>query len=414
MTIKSTPVTGIFNTGNFHNKITEDQFIKALLHFGPGGTAPFFAISGLFGSETIHNIKYDYWAETMIYPRFSLKTAIQANTTTFKVSDTSTILANDTFRIEATNEVVVVNQVLSEDEISVTRGVGAAAVNPATDIPRAYKIGNAFEESSLRPNAKTLVPVQMSNITQIFRNSFAVSGTVTQVKSIVGDQQVAKSRSDGAKFHAVDIETSLIFGRKQSGFRNGNPFRTMGGMIETISNIEYYPDNYTSPNVFQAQPTGTSYDELELFLENTLNTSINGTYGNERTIYCGSQALTTIIKIGRLQGQYQIEDAQTIFGMTFNRFRTARGLFHLVELPLFNTNPDWSKMALVVDQGFFDLAYLGSRKQEVRLFNENGNTAQDYGIDAVGGTITSELTNLVRNAPHNAVIFGLERAKPNA
>ena len=414
MAIKSTPVTGIFNTSNFHQDITVDEFSKNLLKYSVGGQAPMFALSGLFGSETIYNTKYDFWAETMIYPRFTLTANVSASDTTFTVDSTETFLPNDTFRMEATGEVVIVNQILSATTLSVTRGVGAAAINITSDIPRGYKIGNAFEESSLRPNAKTLVPVKMSNRTQIFRNSFAVSGTAEQVRAIIGDQQVAKSRADGAEFHANDIEFSLIFGRGSEGIRNGQPFRTMDGILQTISNIDYYPDTYNQPNVFQALPTGTSYDMLETWLENTLNTSISGKYGNERTIYAGATALTTMVKIGRLQGQYQIVDGQTVFGMTFTQFRTARGVFNIVEHPLFNTNQDWMKMALVVDQGFFDLAYLGNRKQQIKLFNENGaSVAQDYGIDATGGTITSELTNLVRNAPSNAVIYGLEKAIAN-
>lgn len=415
MTVQSTPVTGIFNSKQFHQDQTVDSFSHNLLKYNVGGQAPFFALSGLFGSETIYNTKHEFWAETMIYPRFKLAAAISATDTTLTVDSTETFLENDTFRIEASGEVIIVNQVLSATQLLVKRGTGAVAVNPASDNPRAYKIGNAFEESSLRPNAKTLVPVKMSNVTQIFRNSFAVSGTAEQVRTIIGDQQVAKSRADGVEFHANDIEFSLIFGKREEGFRKGQPFRMMDGMLETIGNMDYYPSHYSAPNVFQATPAGTSYDMLESWLENTLNTSINGKYGNSRTIYAGATALTTMVKIGRLQGQYQIVDGQTSYGMTFTRFRTARGVFDIIEHPLFNTNEDWMKMALVVDQGFFDLAYLGNRKQQVRLFNENGATvAQDQGIDATGGTITSELTNLVRNAPANAVIYGLEKAIPNA
>jgi hypothetical protein len=39
--------------------------------------------------------------------------------------------------------------------------------------------------------------------------------------------------------------------------------------------------------------------------------------------------------------------------------------------------------------------------------DQDGNEANDNGIDAVGGTLTTELTAVVRNPPANAVIFGL-------
>ena len=40
-------------------------------------------------------------------------------------------------------------------------------------------------------------------------------------------------------------------------------------------------------------------------------------------------------------------------------------------------------------------------------FNAEGSLVTDNGIDAVGGTLTTELTTLVKNPPANAVIYGL-------
>jgi hypothetical protein len=42
----------------------------------------------------------------------------------------------------------------------------------------------------------------------------------------------------------------------------------------------------------------------------------------------------------------------------------------------------------------FNLAYLGDRKTQNKEFNMNGNDAADNGIDAVGGTLTTELTTV--------------------
>jgi hypothetical protein len=52
------------------------------------------------------------------------------------------------------------------------------------------------------------------------------------------------------------------------------------------------------------------------------------------------------------------------------------------------------------------LAYLGDRKTQNKEFNQDAD-ANDNGIDAVGGTLTTELTTVIKNPPANAVIYNL-------
>jgi len=52
-------------------------------------------------------------------------------------------------------------------------------------------------------------------------------------------------------------------------------------------------------------------------------------------------------------------------------------------------------------------AYLGDRKTQNKEFNTDGMEANDNGIDAIGGTLTSELTCVVKNPPANAIITNL-------
>jgi hypothetical protein len=82
----------------------------------------------------------------------------------------------------------------------------------------------------------------------------------------------------------------------------------------------------------------------------------------------------------------------------------------MIEHPLFNTNASWSKMALALDLSTFRVAYLGDRKTQSKDFNQSGNTAQDNGIDAVGGTLTTELTCVIKNPPANSIIYNLTAA----
>jgi hypothetical protein len=118
-------------------------------------------------------------------------------------------------------------------------------------------------------------------------------------------------------------------------------------------------------------------------------------------------AKRVINDIGRLNGTYYLQQGQTSWGLQFSTFMTARGTFRLIEHPLFNSNASWFKLAVVVDLTSFNLAYLGDRKTQYKAFNDKGEDATDNGIDAVGGTLTTELTALVKNPPANAVISNL-------
>jgi hypothetical protein len=124
-------------------------------------------------------------------------------------------------------------------------------------------------------------------------------------------------------------------------------------------------------------------------------------------VVSGGVAKKVITAIGRLNGTYTLVDGQTSFGLQFSTFKTSRGTFRMIEHPLFNSNVSWQKMAVAVDLASFNVAYLGDRKTQNKEFNQDGNCADDNGIDAVGGTLTTELTAVVKNPPANAVIYNL-------
>jgi hypothetical protein len=59
---------------------------------------------------------------------------------------------------------------------------------------------------------------------------------------IAGDSNEAESRNKIVLVSMLaDIEKALFFGQKSQGTRNGQPFRTMDGLINIVGNISYYP-----------------------------------------------------------------------------------------------------------------------------------------------------------------------------
>jgi hypothetical protein len=230
---------------------------------------------------------------------------------------------------------------------------------------------------------------------------------------IAGETNIAESRQDCAAFHAADIEKNIFFGQKSQGSRNGQPFRTMDGLINIVGNLNYYPSYFAAVNVNTAGAT-TNYTQLEGFLDPVFNQATDPKVANERVLFVGGTAKRVINNIGRLNGTYYIVDGQTSYGLQFSTFKTARGTFRMIEHPLFNSNTSWSKMAVAVDLSTFRLAYLGDRKTQNKEFNtpsgETENDVSDNGIDAVGGTLTTELTTVIKNPPANSIVYNMTAA----
>jgi hypothetical protein len=402
--------TGIFNTSNFTTDLAAKSFAGMITRLMPNGQAPLFGMTSMLATDTALQVEHGFFTKTMIFPAFTLNGAIANGTdTTITVVSTTNLVPGMIMQANGTGENVIINSILSATQITVTRGVGnVAAVADANASDNFYQVGSAFEESSIRPNALQITPVRVTNFTQIFRNTWALSGSAQATQVIAGDSTVAESRMDCASFHAADIEKGLIFGQKSQGTRNGQPFRTMDGLISILSNLANYPASYAAVNLTTAGAT-TTFTQLENALDPVFNQATDPKAGNERVLFVGGAARKVINNIGRVNSTYFIQNGATNYGLQFGSFNIARGSFRMIEHPLFNSNADWTKYALCVDLSTFRVAYLGGRKTMKAEFNQDGTTV-DNGIDAVGGTLTTELTCVVKNPPANGLIKNLTLA----
>ncbi len=401
--------TGILNTSQLTTDIAKKSFAGMITRLMPNGTAPLFGMTSMLPTETAAQTEHGFFTKTMIFPQITLAANMGAADTTITVTSTANLLPGQIHRFHTTGENVIINSITNSTTANITRAVGSVSAQAVNSGGLAYQVGNAYEEASLRPNALLINPVRITNLTQIFRNTWAISDTIRATLVIAGDTNEAESRQDCAAFHAADIEKALFFGQKSQGTRNGQPFRTMDGLIAIVGNIAYYPPSYSTANVNTAGST-TNYTQLEGFLDPCFNQTTDPKVANERVIFTGGTGKKVLNNIGRLNGTYFIADGQTSWGLQFGTFKTSRGQFRVIEHPLFNSNADWSKMAIAVDLSTFRVAYLGDRKTQNLEFNNTGSSANDNGIDAVGGTLTTELTCVIKNPPANSVIYNLTAA----
>lgn len=383
-------------------KYLRDSFVHSMVRMQPGGMSPLFQITAALGTGTCHNVEHGYMTKTLVFPSMTLSAAVaDGTTTTFTVVSTANVLPNDLFRVQSTGEIVRVRTVVSATSVTVERGAGQIAAAAISNAVVMYAIGNAHEQGSLRPASRLMNPVRVVNHTQIFRNTWKLPGTLTAFQTNVGDSLTQESRNDCAFFHAADIEKALIFGQKSGRVGpDGQYLTTMDGIIESVRRLA------PSLNTVTLGAT-TNYSQLCAALNPAFDVVAMGQSTDLRYLFAGGKAIQVLNDIGRLSGQYQIVEGQTSYGLRFTTFRTARGTYRLIEHPLFNSNAAWSSMAIAVHVESLKIVYL--RPTANQEFGTTG-TPVDNGIDAVGGTLTTELTLENLNPAAHVVLYGFTAA----
>lgn len=394
---------GLLSSANIPTDLAAKSYAAMITRLMPNGQAPLFGLTALLKDETAVAIEHGYYTKTMIFPSVVLNGAIADGvTTTFTVVSTADIVVGDLLRADTTGEIVLVTNVVSSTQLTVQRGVGTVAAAAIANSVNLYTVGNAFEQGSVRPNAVSIIATRYINYTQIFRNSWAVTKTLAAMPMIAGDGMVAESRQDCASLHALAIEKALFFGQKFQGTRNGQPFQTMEGIIARVT--------AAAPSNIVTLGATTNWTQFEAALDPTLNTVTDPKSGNIRTMFVGGVARRVVHNITRLNSTYQITSAETSWGLQIDTIRTPRGTFEMIEHPLFNAygnSATWAKMAVVCDLNAFSLAYL--RKTENTEYNAKGAEV-DNGIDAQGGTLTTELTCTIKNPQAFAVLYNFTAA----
>lgn len=393
---------GLLSSASAPTNLNALSFAQAITRLMPNGTAPLFGLTSLLKDETASNIEHGYFSKTMIFPSVTSTAGDLVGATTLTVNAYTDIVPGDLILNERTNEVILVTATPTSTTLTVQRAVGstaAAAIN-AADVMRT--IGNAFEEGSVRPSAVAIIAARYVNNTQIFRNSWAVTKTAAAIPQIAGAGYVSESKQDCAALHAMAIEKALFFGQKFMGTRNGQPFHTMEGIVARVNAA-------ASGNITTLGAT-TNWTQFEAALDKTLETVTDPKGGNIRTMFVGGTARRVIHNIARLNSTYQITTNETGWGLQIDTIRTPRGTFEMIEHPLFNAYGGasmWAKMAVIADLNAFSLAYL--RKTSDASYNSAGALV-DNGIDAEGGTLTTELTCTIKNPAAFGVLYNFTAA----
>ena len=371
------------------------DFASSLLRVNPSGSAPMFALTSGMPSESAQDTIVNWFEEVKLTGRKAVTSVNgDGDSTSFTVADASDWVAGTVLLVEETGEFLYVTAV-STNTLTVTRGIGSSTQTTITTSHTFYRVGNAQEEGSALPTAVANLGDVRFNVTQIFRNTWSVTGTVKAIKYHTGNQ-VAKNRADCAFLHAEDIERAILWSRKHIGALNGQPFRIMDGLVTQLEN---------HGGISSSQSSSVQWSDFLTFFRQVFATNIKGK-PNERIAFSGNIAVDTLNLIAHLDGTINMTAGQTDFGLEVVRLRTPHGSVTLMTHPLMNESSHWQKTLYVFHPGAILTKYL--RRTQIEGYDANGRRID--GKDADQGVYTTEMTVQLMAAQTSGKFTGIDTA----
>ena len=250
----------------------------------------------------------------------------------------------DVVKNARTGECAVVGTVAASTIQLHTRGFGTTAAAAMADGDGLYIVGNVSEENSGARNVNATQSTPVTNYTQIFKTTIAVSNTEKEA-NLYGGKDLPYQRAKKGTEHALDIERAFWWGQKKydTGGTQGHARRATGGVLEFIEAGNSYVQN---------QGGSLTAPDLNSFLRETF------TYGNDtKMMFAGGIVLQAINEIAR--GQILTAPLDTTYGMKISEWVTAFGTVNIVHNPLFVQ--DYAGYAFVLDMESFAYRFMNNR-----------------------------------------------------
>jgi hypothetical protein len=367
-------VAGLRSTGDFGTDERPKNFREMIMFMNPNGASPIYALTSRAKKRTTDDPEFNWWAEPNVNVRLQASASHTSAETTINVDSGDPSAADlsaqwglathlkpgDLLRIETTettsnqNEIIRVQQVLSTTQFIAERGVaGSTAATIANDAFMTL-MGSAYAEGTAAPQAVARNPVKYFNYTQIFKDTYELTGTADETTYRTGNAW-SNDKKRKTFDHARGIEWAILYGQRfETTGTNGKPLRYMGGLRDFI------------PASLTKIWSGTT---------NTVNDFLDATYpmfnyetggGDERVGFCGNDYLNTLNKLIAMDTNSDINyvGPVKVFGFEMMRFRLPQGSLFLRTHPLMNVNPGFSASSFYID--FDSLRYVAMKNRDTK------------------------------------------------
>lgn len=367
-------VAGLRGTGNWGTDERPKNFRSGILRFNPNGTAPIFALTGKAKKRTVDDPEFSWWCEGNTQIRLQVNGALAAGDTLITVDSldpTSTTLGanlgtatnlkeGDILLVEPAtdnatfnHELLEVVSVQSDTQFTVLRGAGGTTPASIANDLFLYVIGSAYAEGTSAPSAVSRNPIKFSNYTQIFKDSYELTGTADETNTRTNNGWSEDKKRKAFK-HSSDIESAILFGRAaETTGENGKPKRFMAGLRAFI------PSSNTT--VFGAAVTTTSFADAvaPIFDWDT-------GAGDTRMAFAGAFAVTELGKIHNAATNVRLNNDEfvEVYGIKFQRLVLPMGTLLLKIHPLLSRNTLYRKSMFIVD--FDALHYVALRNRDTK------------------------------------------------
>ena len=392
-------IAGLRGTGNWGTDERPKDFRESILFFNPNGTAPIFGLTAKAGKKTVKDPEFAWWNETQNLVRLTINGTLGTTDTTVTVSSldpTATTLSaaygtatnlkpGDLLLAEPATDLATYNQeivrvesVLSDTQFTVSRGQGGTTPGALTNGNSMLLIGSAYAEGTSAPRAVSRNPVKFFNYTQIFKDTYELSGTADATVARTGDPW-SNDKKRKMFDQARAIEMGILFGQRFEGVgANGKPLRTFGGMRSFI------PASRTT--VFTPPVTVTSFlDAVSPVFD------FDTDAGDTRIAMCGNQAIVELNKMFQTATNAKMELGSVIklYGLDMREFILPRGRLLLYSHPLLSQHALYKKSMYVMD--FSSVKYVALQGRDTKTYDD----VQTKDEDVRRGYIQTECSLMV-------------------
>lgn len=370
-----TPFPGIRGTADWITNMRPESWRQTLAILDVNGDLPFTALTNMMESEQVDDPHFHYWVRirpkqygdlTGKYSDAALSTSYTSGGTDGSIIYAKMAAAqakefkNDhvvMFRkggsmaaqgsgdpdydldVNALVTNVVINGASSYVECKLLEADDNSSVNTLANADTLLIIGTAHREGAPRPDPIAYEPMEMENLTQIFRNSVGETRTAMRTK-IRTEAQYQQALAECLWLHGVEMEKTFMYGKYKTTVEGGKKKRYTMGFVPYVKT--YAPSDHllnfitdTDPLIKQKDWASTeAYDWFEKKL------GIIFKYGSRRKLaVAGAGALIGINRMARALGVMELTTADDMFGTQITRIVTAVGEIYLKTHPLFSLDP---------------------------------------------------------------------------
>jgi hypothetical protein len=371
-------IGGLRGTGDWSADERPKDFRSNILFFNPNGEAPIFALTGKAGKRVVKDPEFSWWNEGNALVRLQVNGALGSGDTLISVDTadpTSTTLGanygtathlkpGDILMVEPAAdaqayapELIEVDNVLSDTQFSAKRGAGGTTPASIGNDIWLTLIGSAYAEGTGAPKAVSRNPIKFFNYTQIFKNTYELTGTADHTDTRTGSPW-SNDKKRKAYDHSRDIELSILFGRRSEVTgANGKPQRTFGGLRTFIpaSNTTVFGSAVTPSSLISALAPVFDF---------------NTGAGDTRMAFVGNTAAMALGKIFNAATNIHINATERVkvYGIHFQELILPQGRVLFKTHPLLSRHGLYRKSAFVID--FDALKWAPLQGRDTKTFDD--------------------------------------------